>query len=220
MKFDNDNELKEIKIFEAFAGIGTQRKALDNIAKSKNWKITSVGIIEWYVDAIIGYINLHHSKIKLPKEVLEIDISNLSLSTNSKEIASKKTLAKLSKTHKAFYIKKSEEVCNNLFNISEIKYHQIPKEIDIFTYSFPCQDLSLQGKQIGMKEYSGSRSSLLWEIKRIFKDMKNNWKEDEMPKYLLLENVKNMVSKIHKPELDYWINTLETFGYKSYIYIY
>ena len=217
--FLSHDDQKEIKIFEAFAGIGTQRKALENIAKSKNWKITSVGIVEWYIDAIIGYVNLHHPEIKLPKKKLEADISDLSLSTDSKKLASKSILKRLSKTEKAFYIKKSQEVCNNLFNINEIQYHQIPKEIDIFTYSFPCQDLSLQGKQIGMSQDSGSRSSLLWQIKRIFKDMKENWNQEDMPKYLLLENVKNIVSVKHKPDLNIWIQTLKDFGYKSYIYI-
>lgn len=37
---------KQIKLFEAFAGIGAQHKALKNIAKAQNWEIKSVGIIE------------------------------------------------------------------------------------------------------------------------------------------------------------------------------
>ncbi|MGL5590872.1 MAG: hypothetical protein ACRDCH_02270, partial [Metamycoplasmataceae bacterium] len=51
----DENNIKEIKLFEAFAGIGSQYKALKNIAPSKNWNIEVVGIVEWFVDAIIAY---------------------------------------------------------------------------------------------------------------------------------------------------------------------
>ena len=37
----------------------------------------------------------------------------------------------------------------------------------LLTYSFPCQDLSLAGKQKGMKKGSGTRSGLLWEVERL-----------------------------------------------------
>ena len=43
--------MKKIKLFEAFAGIGSQYKALKNISKDKKWDIEVVAIVEWYVDA-------------------------------------------------------------------------------------------------------------------------------------------------------------------------
>lgn len=38
---------------------------------------------------------------------------------------------------------------------------------DLLSYTFPCQDLSLAGRQRGMEEGSGTRSSLVWEVRRL-----------------------------------------------------
>lgn len=95
----------------------------------------------------------------------------------------------------------------NYGDISKINVYDLP-EIDLFTYSFPCQDISSAGKQLSLAEHSGTRSSLLWECKRIISHCK--------PKYLLLENVKNLVSKVHKPHFDMWLDYLESLGYTNY----
>lgn len=50
---------RKIKLFEAFAGIGSQYKALKNISKRKDWDIEVVGIIEWFIPAICAYVELH-----------------------------------------------------------------------------------------------------------------------------------------------------------------
>ncbi|WP_082160322.1 DNA cytosine methyltransferase [Mycoplasma sp. HU2014] len=55
----------------------------------------------------------------------------------------------------------------------------LPKDIDILTYSFPCQDISQQGAQKGITKQT--RSGLLFEVERI---LKNN--KDRLPKVLLL----------------------------------
>ena len=81
---------------------------------------------------------------------------------------------------------------NNLGDISKINVEDIP-EHDLFTYSFPCQDISIAGRGLSLEEGSGTRSSLLWECKKVIEHCK--------PKYLLLENVKNLVSKKHKDHL-------------------
>ena len=93
----------------------------------------------------------------------------------------------------------------NLGDISKIKVEDIP-EHDIFTYSFPCQDLSVAGKQAGLGK--GTRSGLLYECEKIIEHCR--------PKYLLLENVKNLVSKKFKPQFDEWLDYLESLGYTSY----
>ncbi len=54
---------KEIKLFEAFAGIGSQYKALSNISKKMNWTIKTVGIIEWFIPAICAYNKLYSKRI-------------------------------------------------------------------------------------------------------------------------------------------------------------
>ena len=96
---------------------------------------------------------------------------------------------------------------NNLGDISKIDIKDIPKH-DLFTYSFPCQDISVAGRQMSLEEGSGTRSSLLWECKKIIEHCK--------PKYLLMENVKNIISKKHKPYFDKWLDYLESLGYTNY----
>ena len=96
---------------------------------------------------------------------------------------------------------------NNLGDISKIDVEDIP-EHDLFTYSFPCQDISIAGRHMSLEEGSGTRSSLLWECKKIIEYCK--------PKYLLMENVKNLVSKKHKSYFDKWLNYLESLGYTNY----
>ena len=96
--------------------------------------------------------------------------------------------------------------CPNLGDISKIDVKDIPRH-DLFTYSFPCQDLSVAGKQKGMIR-GVTRSGLLYECERIIKYCK--------PKYLLLENVKNLVGKKNKPQFNEWLKFLEDLGYKNY----
>ena len=50
---------KKVKLFEAFAGIGSQYRALNNIGKKKHWDIEVVGMIEWFIPAISAYIEIH-----------------------------------------------------------------------------------------------------------------------------------------------------------------
>ena len=94
---------------------------------------------------------------------------------------------------------------NNLGDISKIDPKDIPQH-DLFTYSFPCQDLSVAGKQAGLGQ--GTRSGLLYECEKIIEYCR--------PKYLLLENVKNLVGKKFKPQFDKWLEYLEGLGYTNY----
>lgn len=92
----------------------------------------------------------------------------------------------------------------NYGDISKIDWTQVP-DFDLFTYSFPCQDISNAGLQRGFEKGSGSRSSLLWECERAIREKK--------PKYLLMENVKALVQKKFQPEFGKWIMLLEDYGY-------
>ncbi|WP_051449503.1 DNA (cytosine-5-)-methyltransferase N-terminal subunit [Mycoplasmopsis cricetuli] len=114
-----DNIKTEIKLFEAFAGIGSQYQALKNIAKKYNFKITSLGIIEWYINAIVAYQVIHHKKIsqenKLSQQEMCDFLKNASLSADSKKIVNDKYFLKmnLKKLKKIFpYLKNFIE--NNL----------------------------------------------------------------------------------------------------------
>ena len=54
--------IKKIKLFEAFAGIGSQYQALKNISKKMKWNIEVVWIIEWFIPAICAYVEMHSNK--------------------------------------------------------------------------------------------------------------------------------------------------------------
>lgn len=78
-----------------------------------------------------------------------------------------------------------------------------------------CQDFSVAGNQKGLIDSEGNqtRSGLLFEVERLIETAKAH---DELPEYLLMENVKNLVSKKFKPDFDRWLNKLEELGYKNY----
>ena len=92
----------------------------------------------------------------------------------------------------------------NYGDISKIDWSQVP-DFDLFTYSSPCQDFSNAGLQRGGEEGSGTRSSLLWECRKAI--------IAKRPKYLILENVKALVSKKFLPTFNKWIQDLEDYGY-------
>lgn len=83
----------------------------------------------------------------------------------------------------------------------------------ILTYSFPCTDISVAGQMQGMAEDSGTRSSLLWEVKRILLELKEL---GTMPDVLLMENVPAIVSPINQPHYRKWLDFLDEMGYSSY----
>ncbi|MGL4342943.1 MAG: DNA (cytosine-5-)-methyltransferase, partial [Metamycoplasmataceae bacterium] len=208
---------KTINLFEAFSGIGAQNLALKNISKKMKWKINNVGIIEWFIDAIIAYESIHNPIKNIKKEDFNL---NVSLSKDSKKPINLGSYNKILKNSEiAFWLNRSRNISKNLFDITKVNPLDLPKNIDIFTYSFPCQDLSGQGNGKGMKKSSNTRSGLLWEIDRILSGAKNIFNEKEMPKYLLLENVKAMINKNHKQQYLKWINRLNELGYESKEYI-
>lgn len=80
----------------------------------------------------------------------------------------------------------------------------------IMTYSFPCQDLSLAGKQKGMAKGENTRSGLLWEVERLLNEC------NELPQILLMKNVTQVHGKKNKEHFDEWISFLESKGYSNY----
>lgn len=175
-----------------------------------------MGMSEWYVDAIIGYIAMHNNYSFLPS--IE-KIINPTISIDSKKMTSQSCIKKLNKTIKSSYINFSQNNFNNIFNIEDLTWKNFPKNIDIFTYSFPCQDLSVQGLQKGMNKELNTRSGLLWEVERLFLEIKRKFAQKEMPKYLLMENVSNLLSKKHIHNYNLWIEKLNQIGYESKTYV-
>ena len=78
----------------------------------------------------------------------------------------------------------------------------------VMTYSFPCTDLSLAGKRMGMEKGSGTRSGLLWEVERLLNELDNN-----LPQILLMENVPQVIKA---NGWEQWQAYLESKGYSNY----
>jgi len=100
-------------------------------------------------------------------------------------------------------------ISKNLGDISKIA--ELPYA-DFWTYSFPCQDISIAGKQAGIVR-GETRSGLLYEVERLLTRAKES---DTLPKYLLLENVRNLVGKQFKEKFDDWISRLDELGFNTY----
>ena len=95
----------------------------------------------------------------------------------------------------------------NFGDICHIDWAKVP-DFDLFTYSFPCTDISTAGKQAGLEKGSGTRSSLLWECEKAI--------ENKMPKYLLMENVKSLTGRKYKCFLSAWEQYLSKLGYTNH----
>lgn len=84
----------------------------------------------------------------------------------------------------------------------------------LLTYSFPCTDLSVAGKQAGMSKGSGTRSGLLWEVERILTEIRDS--NGELPQILFMENVTQVHGKKNINDFEKWLGFLESLGYTNY----
>ena len=205
-----------MKLFECFAGLGSQHRALCNVL---NNKFKSVGISEWYIPAIIGndiinngLQNSFKGYDNLDKKLMLNFISKFTLSMDSKTPYAHNKIKKFSyeKTRELYIALKRTK---NYGSIVDIKGKDLPK-IDTMTYSVPCTDISTAGKGAGLEV--GTRSGLLWEVKRILSELSL---ENNLPSYLLMENVKNLFSKKHIDGWNEFASFLENLGYKNTIMV-
>lgn len=95
----------------------------------------------------------------------------------------------------------------------DLEISDLEKNFYIMTYSFPCQDLSMEGKQRGMKKGNGTRSGLLWEVERILHELSRG---EKLPQMLLMENVPSVHGKRNVEDFADWIRSLDDLGYQSY----
>lgn len=102
------------------------------------------------------------------------------------------------------------KLTNNLGDISRV--NELPYA-DFWTISFCCQDISVAGKMKGLKPDSGTRSSLLWDNINLLNKAKDN---GTLPKYLMFENVKNLVSKKFIDDFNSLIDVLGELGFNTY----
>ena len=108
------------------------------------------------------------------------------------------------KAHDALFPEYSDR---NLGDMTKIDWTTVP-DFDLLTYSTPCQDFSNAGRQRGGQEGSGTRSSLLWHTREAI--------IEKRPKYLLMENVKNLVSGKFLGTFLKWCDELSSYGYTNF----
>ena len=199
---------KELRLFESFSGIGSQRIALDLL----NIPYTSVGISEVDRYAILAYDAIHNSfnkedpsEGKTDEEMLQY-LRSISVGYNFS-------------TYEDELPKRHTDICalynaclktHNFGDIQNIEPSSLP-DMDFFTYSFPCKNISIAGiptgSNTGFDKSTQSQSALLWQCKKII--------QEKRPKYLMMENVKNILGKENIGTLKEWISFLESLGYKN-----
>lgn len=98
----------------------------------------------------------------------------------------------------------------NLWDVTKIKERDLAKDIDLLTYGFPCQDISLAGKQKGLfnKDGSKTRSGLFFDALCCI--------EAALPRVAIAENVKNLVGKKFNAQFQAVLASLEASGYNNY----
>lgn len=208
-----------LKVVETFSGIGAQATALRNIGIEHE----IVGTADWDVNAILAYDLIHKGKPKKSKynsmtreQLLEI-LSKYTLSFDGKKPATQKQIENQSYD---FLIRlcAAIERTNNMVSVTDIKGNDLPNDTDLLTYSFPCQDLSSagfwHGNKGGIDRNANNRSSMLWQIERILLERYNSLMP--MPKFLLMENVTNIVSARHIDNFNEWRKSLKRMGYENY----
>lgn len=84
-----------------------------------------------------------------------------------------------------------------------------PGQIDLLTYSTPCQSISQAGKREGIKKGSGTRSAVLWSTEMAVEHLR--------PKVLLQENVRALINSVNMPDFREWCNLLESHGYVNFL---
>ena len=200
-KFNNE----PIRVLEFFSGVGMQRMAFDKLGVNYE----SVGTSEIDIPAILSYAAIHDGLLEsdetfeypTKEEMLNyLSERNIGLDFKTGKLKLPKNLDKIKQLYRATILSKC------FGDISKLNPNDLP-DFDFMTYSSPCQDFSVAGKQQGAIR-GQTRSGLLYECEKVI--------ECKRPKYLLLENVKNLVGKQFKPQFDEWLEYLETLRYTNY----
>lgn len=106
-----------------------------------------------------------------------------------------------------YAIKSFNAVHGTNFEPQDIKTWDKDIKVDLIMHGSPCQDFSVAGKGAGGDKDSGTRSSLMYETLRIVEKLK--------PKYVIWENVKNLLSKKHRHNFDAYLDAMADLGYAN-----
>ena len=195
----------KISMIELFSGIGAQERGLRQLGLP--YEI--VNTCDCDANAVLSYaamrwdLEKEMETFEFPsqdKMIEELQAKNLGYDfQKGKHSITKRTpIDKL----KQYYI--ADTLSRNLGDISKID--KLPY-VDIIFHSSPCQSFSCAGKGEGGDEGSGTTSSLMWESLRLI--------ETSKPKYVVWENVANVLSDKHKHNFIKYLEKLTEFGYES-----
>ncbi len=209
-----------LRMVETFSGIGAQSKALRNA----NIEHEILNTADWDINAIIAYDLIHSKNIdnskysNLTKDELLKLLDGKTLSLDGKKAATREMIEKLN-INVLIHLCGAIDRTKNLISVTDIKGEDLPNDMNILTYSFPCQDLSVagfwHGNKGGIDRDANNRSSMLWQIERMLLERK---KQDlPMPRFLLMENVRNITSHQHVANFNSWKKSLEDMGYKNIV---
>lgn len=245
---NESNNLEKLEVIELCSGIGAQIKGIKN---TNLFDANVVATADLDKEVVVSYAAIHcgltnemiNSYKGYPsKEIMVQQLTDKKLGYDFKKDKSYNWEKLSKKKDKTKGIEKywlADHISHNLGDMMQIK--ALPN-CDMLTYSTPCTDLSIAGKQEGLKwscqdcgyEYDPSkldvdtryvcpncegnnikstRSGLLYEVERLLVKAKEN---KNLPKYLLMENVDALVSKKYIDSFNDWIDRLENLGYNSY----
>jgi DNA (cytosine-5)-methyltransferase 1 len=208
--------MEKFTMIELFSGIGAQVRGFKN---SGLFDAEVIATSEIDKDAMLSYAAIHCG---LTPELMETydypsadEMIEYLESRNIGYVFEKDKPFDWQKKRNSVELKKYYLACVLSKNLGDIvKVAQLPYA-DFVSYSSPCTDLSVAGKMAGL-ERGKTRSGLLYEVERLLTVAKQN---NTLPKYLLLENVANLVGARFKPAFDEWCLWLSDLGYNTYWHI-
>lgn len=217
---------KKLRVIELFGGVGSQIAACNVLFDGDHTKFEQYKLVEWCYQSYCAYNSIHiqdfkdYADGKTKEEIIERIIGT------STDCETPLSLEQLNKKP-IEWLKSAYNNCvatNNLINIMnvhgrDLEINDTDKFDYLLTYSFPCQDVSLAGKQEGLSKGGGTRSGLLWEVERILDELKEMSEKEgvnHLPQILLLENVEALCNKLHIKDFQAWQQKLGELGYTSY----
>lgn len=201
-------KMDEIKLFDSFAGIGSLHQSL----KELGVPVKLTGLSEIDVDAIISYAAIHIDNFKdIPFEYpSENEMKQLLMDRNiGYDFSKQKSSIPRMKKDKLKLCYKATILTNCMGDISSLDFDEIP-DSDLFNFSFPCTNVSNAGKQEGFTKEDGSitHSGLyIYGIQAI---------KVKKFKYIMIENVKGLISKKFVGDFYKIVEEIESLGYNCY----
>lgn len=230
----------KITMIELFSGIGAQERAIRQLGieyevihtcDCDDKAVLSYAAMRYDIDKEMKAFNFPSQDKMI--EYLQSKNIGYDFQNDKHTITSRTPLAKL----KQYYL--ADKLSKNLGDISKVE--RLPYA-DLVTYSYPCTDISCSGKTEGMVnkcdkcghtwpidfekpefnnlcfkcgnvDIRSTRSGLLGQVQRL---LATAYQENTLPKYLILENVKNLVGKKFKAQFEAWIKWLDLIGYNTY----